>query len=289
MTRSMLSTFDGGVSLTAYKFYQGLSPEGVTTPLYREAMKPSFSYSLSHTLRCPRRFHSEKLQKEPVLAPFASSTLGREVHVRVAASLHRGTPADERSFRLPKRVLLQAGENLDDLVWRAHCALSFYNAKCRAWLARKTTTCVEHYVSRPYPLQSETVQVSGIFDLVLSSAKGDVLIDWKTGSAQRSEDQLKFYLMLRFLETGRRPRHAEAVALGTGEPLCIVWDSEVEPWFEDKLEAMRRDLAACHTRAAVPGFHCTYCPYAQRCEASEAPNRWVLDTFTGEVTHLGQA
>ena len=161
-------------------------------------MTPSFSYSLAQTLRCPRRFHAEKLQKEPVLAPFAASTLGHEVHARIAASLRRGTPADERPFRLPKRVLLHTGENLDDLVWRAHCALIFYNAKCRAWLAGKTVVCVEHTIRRPYAFAGETVQVSGILDLVLATPKGDMLIDWKTGSAQRSEDQLKFYLMLRF-------------------------------------------------------------------------------------------
>lgn len=233
-------------------------------------MNPPFSYSLSQTLRCPRRFGLEKLQKEPVLAPFASSVLGGEVHARIAAGLRNREPADERPFRLPKRVLLHAGESLDDLIWRAHTALTFYNAKCYAWLCARNVYRVENYISRSYKLEGEIVQVSGILDLVLSTPEEDVLIDWKTGSAQRSEDQLKFYLMLRFLETGRRPRHAEAVALGTGEPLCIPWDDSVEPWFARKLERMRRDLGACSTGEAVSGTHCSYCPYAHRCELSEA-------------------
>ncbi len=249
-------------------------------------MKLALSYSLGSVLRCPRRFHLEKVRRERVLAPFASSVLGREVHRRIAVSLRHGEPADEGSFALPKRVLLPKGETLDDLTWRAQHALTFFNVKCRAWLGEQRICHVEHYIVRPVGLGGATIQVSGILDLIFTSAEGDVLIDWKTGSAQRSEDQLRFYLGLRFLETGRAPRQAEAVGLSAGDSLCVTWDEDLLAWFGGKLERLKRDLEAYHTQEAVPGRHCTYCPYAQGCEVGEAPERYLLDTHTGELTEI---
>ena len=263
-----------------------MSPGGVTSLFYPEVVKLALSYSLESVLRCPRRFHLEKVHRERVLAPFASSVLGREVHRRIAVSLRHGEPADEGSFALPKRVLLPKGETLDDLTWRAQHALTFFNVKCRAWLGEQRLRHVEHYIVQPVELGGATVQVSGILDLIFTSAEGDVLIDWKTGSAQRSEDQLRFYLGLRFLETGRAPRQAEAVGLSAGDSLCVGWDEDLPAWFGGKLEQMHTNLGACHTQAAVPGRHCTYCPYAQGCEVGEAPERYLLDTHTGELTEM---
>ena len=302
-----LSRFMSAVTVSAVRNVadnkQGaLSPYGVTSLFYLGVMKhvsPNLSYSLESVLRCPRRFHLERVRRERVLAPFASSVLGRAVHQRIAASLRRDEPADERTFRLPKRLLLQRGETLGDLTWRAQNALAFFNAKCRAWLGEQRVSHLEHliehrveyrveyHVARPSALEGETVQVSGIFDLIFTSVKGDVLIDWKTGSAQRSADQLRFYLGLRFLETGRAPRQAEAVGLSAGDSLYVEWDETLPRWFEGRLERLKRDLGACHTRKAVPGRHCTYCPYAQGCDVSEATDRYLLDTRTGEVTGGG--
>ena len=107
------------------------SPGGVTCPRHPEGVT-TFSASLEPILLCPRRYHLEKVRREPQLAPFAASELGKLVHRRIAASLRFGEPADEGSFHLPRRVLLRQGEDLEELVWRAHSALAFYNVKCRA-------------------------------------------------------------------------------------------------------------------------------------------------------------
>lgn len=244
---------------------------------------PSFSISLEPLLACPRRYRLEKVRRELCAAPFAASELGKAVHRRIAKSLLLDAPADEGAFALPRRVTLQPGEELEELIWRAHSALAYFNARCRGWLRDKKVSCVERYILRPYPLAGETVEVSGVLDLVLEGPKGEALVDWKTGSAARSEAQLKFYLVLRHLETGSAPCHAEAISLSGGEPLCIPWSDELPAWFAAKLERMRSALEACREPVARPGRHCAYCPYAHDCEASEAPARQLLDTTSGEL------
>ena len=264
-----------------------LQHPGVTAPFYASSMseftQPALSPSLNAVLRCPRRFHLEKLRRARTLAPFASSALGQEVHRRIAQSLREGAPADEGALTPPRRVLLQAGETLDSLIWRAQCALTLYNVKCRAWLQAHPVKAVEHYCRQPYQSGAEQVTVSGIFDLILASDEGDVLVDWKTGGADRSETQLKFYLVLRFLETGQPPRRAEAISLSTGRSLTVPWTPDLPLWFGEMVASMMRWLEACREDTPEAGGHCRYCPYAYGCEHSEAPGRTLSDTFTGEV------
>ena len=296
----VLSRFMSAVTVSAVRNVannkQGaLSPCGVTRLFYPGVMKRALPYNLSYSLesvlRCPRRFYLERVRRERVVAPFASSYFGKRVHQRIATSLRTNLPADTSAFRLPRRLLLQGGETLDDLAWRAQNALTLFNLKCRLWLRDKEIKHVEHYLLQPYRSGDVDIKVSGILDLILTSRKGDTLIDWKTGSAHESEDQLKFYLMLRYLETGREPRHAEAISLSTGEPLCVEWSEAIPRWFEGRLLEMSRRVERCQDDAEVAeaGRHCTYCPYAHACDQSEAPGGCVLDTFTGEVQGLGGA
>lgn len=268
--------------------FDTLSHGGETKAVYLECMVP-FTISLEPVLACPRRFYLEKVRRERHLAPFAASVLGKAVHRRISDSLRSGEPAVEGPFPLPRRILLQAEEELEDLVWRAHSALAYFNVKCRAWLQDKPVSRVEHYILRPYRLQEDTLQVSGVLDLILTSPEGEALIDWKTGSAAWSETQLKFYLTLRYRETGSAPRRAEAVSLSGGKPLCVPWTDELPTWFEGKLEDMRDKLSRCHTREAVPGPQCTYCLYAHTCEVGEAPRRRLLDRESGEIWTIDQA
>ena len=247
------------------------------------------SHSLISVIACPRRYHLERVARETVPAPFATSFLGQRVHRRIALSLERGEPASTRPFRLPRRLLFREGDDVEALLQRATDGLDFFNRKCRPWLEQHTLLHTERFIKAPLHGHGVPVLVGGKLDAIFRTRRGELIIDWKTGALVQATEQLRFYLALRRLETGREPLRAEAVSLSTGESEVVAWEEETGVWFRKHVAEMaeRLEQAQHHSsRLLLPGPHCGYCPYAHTCEASEATPRRVLDTHTGEVQAL---
>ena len=247
----------------------------------------TLSPTLAPTLRCPRRYTLEKVRLEPTLAPLAASVLGRSVHERIARSLQSGQAAETSSFRLPRRVLLREEDDLDALLWRAQQSVTFFNARCRPWLKPHGIVAVEHFITWEFTRKGQPVRMVGKLDLIMRTSSGALIVDWKTGGLLSCEDQLRFYLALHHQESGESDLCAQAISLSQEKTAEVHWDEEVEGWALSRVDGMLDGLAKVREDPyrATPGQHCTYCPYAHRCEVSEAGGRMVLDTETGEVTY----
>lgn len=251
----------------------------------------TLSPTLAPTLRCPRRYTLEKVRREPVLAPFAASALGRTVHERIARSLRSGRAADVSAFRLPKRLLLREEDDLDSLLWRAQQSVVFYNERCCSWLSAHDIVAVEHFMTWRSTRKGQAIRLIGKLDLTLQTPYGVLIVDWKTGALVNCEDQLRFYLALYGRETGKTELSAQAISLSQEKTVEVHWDEEVEGWALSRVDAMLGALEVIRADPyrAEPGQHCRYCPYAHRCEVSQVGERVVLDTVTGEVTRLEPA
>ncbi|MCA9839655.1 MAG: PD-(D/E)XK nuclease family protein [Trueperaceae bacterium] len=247
----------------------------------------NLSPSLSYVLACPKRYHLEKVQKQKTPAPFASATLGNLVHKRIAYSLRTGNKASLDPFDLPRRLLLQEYEDLSDLCQRAEDSLSYFNDKVLSYLAQFKLHSVEYRLTTSLKLDQDTYNLSGVIDCMIQTPKGLHILDWKTSSVKSSDAQLKFYLVLAYLEWRERELSAEAVSLSTGESQMLTFSPELKDWFKDYLRDMVSALAECERKMPKPGSHCKYCPFAHACELSEAPERVLLDMWTGEVSYLG--
>ncbi|RIH88969.1 PD-(D/E)XK nuclease family protein [Calidithermus roseus] len=261
--------------------------------------------TLEADLTCPSRYVRARLRKEPTLAPFASTVLGKEVHERIASSLRQGVvvsqaddplrdvtggggrPVHRKTFQLPRRVMLSEGEKLDSLLDRAQKGLARFEADYRPGLQGEAHR-VEEFLAWNLELEGELVRFMGKLDLLLSQGEDQEVWDWKTGNPKNSREQLRLYLFLVYGATGNPPRLARAVGLESGEEVVEVWSEEVIPWGYAWLQRMRKSLSAALTnpRALNPGPVCRYCPYAHACPASAAPRRYLLDTRTGEVTEV---
>ncbi|RIH88263.1 PD-(D/E)XK nuclease superfamily protein [Meiothermus luteus] len=239
--------------------------------------------TLEADLACPSRYVRTQLHKEPSLAPFASTALGKEVHGRIATSLRLGLPVNQGAFRLPRRVMLSEGEKLDDLLNRAQRGLARFEADYRPNLEGEAHR-VEAFVEWKLELDGKPVRFVGKLDLLL----GQEIWDWKTGNPGGSREQLRLYLFLAYGATGNPPRLARAVGLESGEEVVEPWSEEIIPWGYARLRRMQESLctALANPKALNPGRACRYCPYAHACSASQAPGRYLLDTRTGEVTEL---
>lgn len=265
-------------------WYRCLLLSGVTSLFNTGAM--NLSPSLSYVLACPKRFYLEKVQKQKTPAPFASATLGNLVHKRIAYSLRTGNKASLDPFDLPRRLILQEHEELSELCQRAEDSLGYFNNKALPFLAQFKLYAVEYRLSTTVRLDQNTYSLSGVIDCIIETPKGLHILDWKTSSVKSSEAQLKFYLALAYLEWRKRELSAEAVSLSTGESQMLKFSPELKDWFKDYLRDMVSALAGCETKRPNPGTHCKYCPFVQECELSEAPERVLLDTWTGEIAEL---
>lgn len=270
--------------LLASLYHYKLLHQQVTPTCQAKGM--NLSPSLSYSLKCPKRFSQEQ-QRIPTIATFASSHLGREVHKRIAQSLKQNQVASTTTLNLPRRIILQENETLSELETRAQNALEFFNNKCLSYLKQNIVTHIEHKIETIYQLKKSTLTLTGVIDCIIKTPNQEHIIDWKTSSATYSQNQLRFYLMLRQLETKQAPKSAEAISLSQQNSHNETSTSNLEDWFKTYLEQMQQDLKASQTQQAKSGKHCKYCPYAHTCDNSEAPKRQLLDTWTGEVSHLG--
>lgn len=257
--------------------------------------------TLEADLSCPSRYVRAKLHKELILAPFASTVLGREVHERIASSLRPGSEESKReysaqdrllpllhkAFQLPRRVILSEGEDLDNLLGRAkECLLRFEADYCPR--LQGEVYRVEEFLAWELELDGEPIRFVGKLDLLLGQGEDQEVWDWKTGSPKNSREQLRLYLFLVYGATGNPPRLARAVGLESGEEVVEAWSGEIIPWGYAWLRRMRKGLntALTNPKALNPGPACRYCSYAHACPASAAPRRYLLDIRTGEVTDL---
>lgn len=265
--------------------YQTLvSRFGVTSTHHANSM--NLSPSLSYTLKCPKRYHLERTQRTKTLAPFASSSIGQIVHKRIATSLKTNTPANTQELALPKRLLLQENQDLNQLCQRAQDSLTYFNDKCLPYLKQHQITHVEHRIKQTYTLNKQPLNLTGVIDCIIKTTDKEHIIDWKTSSATHSQNQLRFYLKLRELETKQTPKSAEAISLSQQNSHNETPNHSLTIWFDSYLTELLNDLQASQSKEAKSGKHCTYCPYAHTCENSEAPTRYMLDTWTGELIEL---
>ncbi|MDW8443738.1 MAG: hypothetical protein RML45_05095 [Acetobacteraceae bacterium] len=93
--------------------------------------------SIGSDLACASRYVRAKVYKELCPAPFASTVLGVKVHERVAESLRSGLPVDREAFQLPRRLMINSGENLENLIGRAERSLNRYDSHYRPYLLGK--------------------------------------------------------------------------------------------------------------------------------------------------------
>lgn len=95
------------------------------------------------------------------------------------------------------------------------------------------------------------------------------LIDWKTGALGRAQDQLAFYALLWWLDTGVRPERVEAVSVATGERYAEVPTAEsvalTAREVADLVENLRRALASGDRLDKVAGGWCRWCPILPEC------------------------
>lgn len=244
----------------------------------------TFSATGESELACPYRYVRTHLQEEYILAPFAASWVGQKVHERIARSLRYSLPVDERPFWLPPKLVLQEGENLQELVRRAELGLQRFEREIRPSLANKSLF-VEERFEWDFWLGAQPIRLVGKLDVVVEGAE---VLDWKTGSVTGSQDQLRYYLVLYRRSTGRVARVARAIGLETGETLEESWNDDLEDWVMTRVTAMvelkRRALEEPDRRD--PGFQCGYCPFATACPASIAPPRYLVDTRSGRISPL---
>ena len=261
-----------------------LSFSGVTRRAHAVSM--NISPSLTFVANCPRRYHLERNLKQKTLAPFASSVIGQLVHKRIARSLKTATQADMSELELPKRLLLHEDQDLSHLLQRAQDALTYFNNKCLPYLQNHQVILIEHRIKESYILNNQTFTLTGVIDCIIQTSDAEHIIDWKTGSAERATDQLRFYLMLRQLETKQAPKSAEAISLSERNSHNERATDDLPNWFNGYLTDLLRHLEASQPQEARSGKHCQYCPYAHTCETSKAPKRYLLDTWTGKVAQL---
>ncbi len=257
--------------------------------------------TLEAELSCPSRYARAKLHKELILAPFASTVLGGEVHQRIASSLRSGSEESKReysakdgpspllhkAFQLPRRVILSEDEDLDGLLGRAKNCLAHFETDYWPRLQGEVYR-VEEFLAWELELDGEQIRFVGKLDVLLGQGKNQEVWDWKTGSPKNSREQLRLYLFLVYGATGNPPRLARAVGLEGGEEVLEAWSEEIIPWGYAWLRRMRKGLntALANPKALNPGPACRYCSYAHACPASAAPKRYLLDIRTGEVTDL---
>ena len=263
----------------------GLQHYVVTSRIHAGYM--NLSPSLSFSLRCPKRYSLEYKQRQKTLAPFASSIIGKLVHKRIAQSLRTNQAASTKTLELPRRLLLQEHEDLYSLCKRAEDALRYFNESCLRYLKQHSVTHIEHRITTTYSLEGQRLSLTGVIDCIIKTPEKEHIIDWKTSSVSYSQEQLKFYLCLRELETQKAPKSAEAISLSQRNSHCESYSTGLENWLTNYLKDMLNHLEKSQSQEAISGRHCTYCPYAPSCKASEAPERYVLDTWTGEVSYLG--
>ncbi len=252
-------------------------------------MAHSLYPTLEQTLSCPKRYTLEIVQRKDVPAPFMTSELGRQVHHRIAHSLRTGTPAKERDFSLPRRLLLNHAESADTLMTRAYECLHNFNEHCRPWLVDLEVVAVEHKVSTAVNWFEEPTVLSGRIDAVLRNPDGSLLLlDWKTGGMIRTDEQLKWYVALYTMNNPDGVLEARAMNLVSSEAVVVKDFEKPQAWLYEKVKALLTllKLAKQQPMKAVAGQQCYYCPYARACGSSVAKPRTMLDTFDGEVMAL---
>jgi hypothetical protein len=244
--------------------------------------------TLEQTLSCPKRYTLEKGERKEIVAPFMTSELGRQVHGRIAHSLRSNTPANQREFCLPRRLLLNQGESAETLMTRAYACLEHFNTYCRPWLAEAEVVAVEHKIVSSLSWFDESVTISGVIDAVIKTRDGVLLLDWKTGSLAGADEQLRWYFALYAMTNPDVVLEAKAINLFSSET-CVVKDfATPQSWLATKVKALLTSfkLAQENKYKAVAGQQCYYCPYAEGCGSSKAKPRVMLDTFDGEVIAL---
>lgn len=245
-------------------------------------MKPiRISPFLGIKLACPSRYFREEFLKQPVLGPLARASASNWLHRAIAKAL-RGEEAP--SFRWPRRVVLNEGEDLGRLETMAKDALEAFKGRYLAPLRRRGAVAEERLEAHLGNL-GQPVILTGRVD----ARVGGEVWDWKIGDPERAKEQLQDYLFL-LHQRGETPIQAWAVDLLTGKEHVEAWDEglvgRVLHRVRMHLERLSKITPTHHP--PQPGGHCRFCPYVPSCP--EAPNlrRLLVDTWTREVTELAR-
>lgn len=242
--------------------------------------------TLEDSLVCPSRYWRAVIGRETVAGPFASTAFGQEVHSRVAASLRTKQAVNRQPIKLPRLLMLQNETELLELSKRAFNCLTDFEHNYRPELMGSNLRLgIEQTLSYDIEMQGESLRFVGKVDLLVEQGNEVEIWDWKTGSPQGSRRQLRLYLFLYYLATGKTPTKAQAVGLGTGEMVQENWSGEVlqfgYTWLGDTLRALKE--ATIDPKVLRPGAACRYCPYGSSCGASQAPQRVLFDTRDNRV------
>jgi CRISPR/Cas system-associated exonuclease Cas4 (RecB family) len=244
--------------------------------------------TIEQTLICPKRFKLEKVMRKEVIAPFLSTELGKQVHTRIASSLRSGKPASTKAFYLPRRLIYNQGDCPETLMLRAYTCLENFNQHCYPWLETLEVIGIEEKFKCQLDGFAEVVTISGVVDAVIKTSGDILLLDWKTGSMANASEQLKWYSALYHMKSPEHQLEARAINLFDGETIEVKDFENPQAWLYTKVKAFLELtlLARDNPDKMVAGSQCSYCPYAQGCEASQARSRFVLDTLDGEVIPL---
>lgn len=243
-------------------------------------MKPvRVSPFLCIKLVCPSRYFREEFLKQPVPGPMARAFASSWLH-RATAKALKGEEAP--SFRWPRRVVLNEGEDLGQLEAMAKNALEAFKGRYLAPLRRRGAVAEERLEAHLKNL-GQPVILTGRVD----ARVGGEVWDWKIGDPERAKEQLQDYLFL-LHQWGETPSGPPDRIRARAKEHVEAWDGglvgRVLHRMRMHLERLSKITPTHHP--PQPGGHCQFCPYALSCP--EAPNlrRPLVDTWTGKVTKL---
>ncbi len=124
---------------------------------------------------------------------------------------------------------------------------------------------------------TDDVTLLGRIDAVYDDDGGVRLVDWKSGDLGEVAQQLNFYALLWWKDTGSVPETIEAFSVQSGEQFrAHPTDADVQATaaqVADLVRTIRHSDEANEPLGRVPGMYCQYCPILRECSEGQAAAR----------------
>ena len=124
---------------------------------------------------------------------------------------------------------------------------------------------------------TDDVTLLGRIDAVYDDDGGVRLVDWKSGDLGEVAQQLNFYALLWWKDTGSIPETIEAFSVQSGEQFrAQPTDADVQATAAQVVElvrTIRHSEDANEPLGRVPGMYCKYCPILSECSEGQAAAR----------------
>lgn len=121
------------------------------------------------------------------------------------------------------------------------------------------------------------VVLLGRIDAVYDDAGGVKLVDWKSGDLGEVAQQLNFYALLWYLNTGDLPVTIEAFSVQSGEQYrshpSQATVEETARQVAEMVTTLRQATDLDEPLDRVPGMYCKYCPILHDCSEGQAAAR----------------